>query len=282
MGDGPHLLNDGGQHLKVQRVASSDSRGGMMARSLFWLVLLALLATILFRGPAVGSASDTPLVLQSASPSPTDSVSPTPSASPSPDPNFRRVTLSSSRRHVRVGARVTFTGAVIANRVECRSASRVTLRRVILGTSNSLVVARRRTDAEGRFRFRDTVRWSALYYAVVDRQAGCRRKKSDPEPVFAHVWFKVRVSDATPARDTNFRVSGRVHPNHSDTRVLLQVKRRKRWRSVQRQELSSRSSFSFSLFANWAGRRVIRVKWPKGDRDHEKATSRPIIIRTHA
>ena len=247
-----------------------------MARSPIWLaVLVALLATVLFWVPA-GSARDVPLAMQSGSPSPTQS------ASPSPDPNFRRVTLFASRRHVKVGARVTFNGRVTANRVECRATTPVTLRRLILGTRNPLVVGRKRTDADGGFRFRDTARWSALYTAVVGREAGCPRRKSDPEPVFAHVWFKVRVTDSTPARGTSFRVFGRVHPNHSNTRVLLQLKRRGRWRTIQRQELSSRSSFSFSLFAGWEGRRKVRVKWPKADRDHEKGSSRPIIIRTHA
>lgn len=247
-----------------------------MARSPIWLaVLVALLATVLFWAPA-GSAGDAPLAMQS------DSPSPTPSGSPSPDPNFRRVTLSSSRKHVRVGRRVTFMGTVTANRVECRSATRVTLRRLILGTSNSLVVARRRTDANGGFQFRDTVRWSALYTAVVGREAGCPRRKSDPEPVFAHVWFKVRVSDVTPAREASFRISGSAYPNHSNTRILLQMKRDRRWRTIQRQELSSRSSFSFSIFAGWEGRRKFRIKWPQGDRDHAKGSSRPIIVRTHA
>jgi hypothetical protein len=247
-----------------------------MTRSPIWLaVLVSLLAIALLWVPA-GSAGDDPLAMQSGSPSPT------PSASQSPDPNFRRVTLFASRRHVRVGARVRFSGTVTANRVECRSGTRVTLRRLILGTRNSLVVARRRTDANGSFQFRDTVRWSSLYSAVVGREAGCRRRKSDPEPVFAHVWFKVRVSDVTPARETSFRISGSVQPNHSNTRILLQMKRDRRWRTIQRQELSSRSSFSFSKFAAWEGRRKFRVKWPKGDRDHEKASSRPVIIRTHA
>jgi hypothetical protein len=247
-------------------------------------ILLALLVTALIRIPAGGSGN-IPRVIQSASPSPTGSPSPspspTPTSSPSPDPNFRRVTLSASRRHVKVGRRVRFRGIVRANRAECRVATRVTLRRVILGTSRSLVVASGRTDAEGRFRLRDTARWSSLYTAVVGRDAGCPRRRSDPEPVFAHVWFKVRVTDTTPAMETSFRIAGSVHPNHSGTRVLLQMKRANRWRTIQRQELNSQSSFSFSLFANWEGRRAIRVKWPKGDRDHAKGASRSIVIRTH-
>jgi hypothetical protein len=253
-------------------------------------IVLALLVTALTRVPAVGGDNDAPLVIQSPSPSPTGSPSPSPSPSPSespspepsPNPRFRRVTLSASRRHVKVGRRVRFRGRVIANRPGCSVAARVTLRRLILGTDRSLVVASRRTDADGRFRFRDTVRWSSLYTAVAHREAGCGRRKSDPAPLFAHVWFKITVSDTSPARFTSFRISGRVQPSHPDTRALLQKKRGKRWRTIQRQRLNSQSSFSFVPFANWEGQRAFRVKWPKADRDHEKGASRSILIRTHS
>ena len=236
------------------------------------------------------SPSPTPSESPSASPSPTPSASPSSSPSPTPtpaptptaDPDYRRITLSVSQRRVQVGDRIRLTGRVRANRVECSAASRVTIRQLIFGTSRPVVVDEMTTGQDGRFRSTQTVRWSSAYSAVALRgKASCRREESDPVPVYASVRVGARVSDSTPQRFTNFHIRGRVRPNHADTRVLLQRKRGDRWVTVQRQELLHGSSYSFFPDAQWAGRRVFRVKWPQADRDHAAGVSRKIPVTTH-
>ena len=236
----------------------------------------------LSRLPAAARISDgdRPRAMQ-PSPSPTESASPSPTASPTPtpDPEFRRVEMSVSRRRGSVGRRIVLSGRVTANRPHCMIASPVTIRQRILGTSRSLPVAEVRTGENGGFRARERVRWSSVYTAVAQQEAGCRRELSDPVAVYASVRLSIRISDPHPTRFTNFRVHGRVRPSHPHTDVLLQRRKRDRWITVQRQELSGRSSYSFFPLAGWQGKRHFRVKWPKSDHDHETGTSRSITIR---
>jgi hypothetical protein len=155
------------------------------------------------------------------------------------------------------------------------------IRRLIFGTSRYLEVATATTGSTGEFQIGERVRWSALYSAVARRSEGCGKRKSDPEPVFAHVWFSVKVSDRRPKRFTNFRVHGRVRPNHGDTKVILQEYRGGRWRKLQSGDLSPQSSFSFFPQASWRGKHYLRLRWPQADRDHEAGTSRVLVITTH-
>lgn len=240
----------------------------------------------LVRVPAVaGSSGGThPLAAQTETPSPTPSASasptPTPTPTPTADPQFRRVTLSTSRDRVRVGRRVVFPGHVQANRLECSISSPVTVRRMILGTSKEVPIAETGTDQNGNFRTAERARWSSVYTAVARRNAGCRREVSDPIVVRVSVRFSVRVSDRTPQRHANFRINGRVRPSHPDSEVLLQRLRRDRWVTIQRQPLSPQSSYSFFPLASWQGTRDFRIKWPQADRDHATGASRSITIRT--
>lgn len=226
---------------------------------------------------AAGSSSGpVPLTVQTETPSPTASPSPTPTF----DPRFRRIDLSASRRRVEVGRRVVFSGEIEANRPDCMIDKPVTVRRLIFGTSKRLPVANRRTDQRGRFRVAERARWSSAYTAVAHRREGCRREVSDPVVVYVRARLGIRVDDRTPSRFTNFRVFGRLRPSHRSTEVLLQRQGRRGWSRVQSQELSGRSTYSFFPLADWRGKRVFRVKWPKADRDHETGTSGPITIRT--
>jgi hypothetical protein len=263
----------------------------MRKRSLFVGLFLVSCLVALFHGPlpAIGGSRAAVIrAVQTGSPSPTPTPSPTPSSTssspspmPTPDPSYRQVSLSATRHRVRVGVRTTLLGRVRANDPGCSAASKVTIRRLIFGTNRYLNVAGLTTDANGRFNFSERVRWSSLYSAVAERRQGCARRTSDPVAVYAHVWFNVRVSDSRPKRSSNIRISGRVRPSHANTRVLLQEKRNGRWRTIQREQLSSRSSFSFYPHASWAGERLLRVRWPKGDRDHESWASRELRITTH-
>ena len=243
---------------------------------------------------AAHGTPNVPLALQTESPSPTasGSTSPTPSGSPSPtpsdsptppfDPKFRRVDLSVSRHRVRVGQRVVLSGEVQANRPECAVDKPVTIRRLIFGTNQYLTVAKRRTDRNGEFRVTERARWNSAFKAVAHRRGGCRREVSDPVVVRVRPRLGVRVDNPRPSRFTNFRVYGRLRPSHPSTNVVLQRRGRNRWVTVQRQELSPQSTYSFFPFASWRGERVFRVKWPKADRDHVTGVSRSITVRTTA
>lgn len=247
------------------------------------VVAMMVAATFGTSLPAAAGLSDGggPRAMQ-PSPTPTESASPSPTASPTPtpDPAYRRVDLSVSPRRGSVGRRIVMSGSVSANRPDCSVAAAVTIRRLIFGTSRSLPVARVTTDQSGAFRASERARWSSAYTAVAQRERGCRKEVSDPVAVYASVRFSIRVSDLHPERFANFRVHGQVRPNHPRTEVLLQQRKRDRWVTVQRQELSGRSSYSFFPVAGWRGKRDIRVKWVKADPDHEAGTSRSFSVRT--
>jgi hypothetical protein len=245
--------------------------------------MTALSVWLTYVPAAAGSSSGRPSLVaqtESPTPSPSGSLSPTPSPTPTADPDFRRVTLSVSRHRVRVGRRVVLKGHITANRVECSISSPVTVRRMIFGTSKEVSIAETRTDANGDFRTTERARWSSVYTAVAPRNAGCRREESNPEVVRVNARFSVRISDATPQRQTNFRIHGRLRPSHPGTDVLLQKQRRDRWITIQRQPLSPQSSYSFVPVASWSGKRHFRLKWPQADRDHATGTSRIFTIRT--
>ena len=259
-----------------------------VSKSLAFVAVTAL-AIALFRAPATGalpaalqSPGATPSGSSTPTPTPSGSVSPSPSPSSSDfDPDYRRVRLQPSHRNVRVGRRVEFSGVVGANRIECYAGVKVQLERVISGTQRRLTIDSEETDARGRFRMTDDVRWTSVYYAVATRDNDCTRRESTPEGVRAHVRFNVKVSDRSPQRGANFRIHGRVRPSHPHSTVELQQRRRSRWKTIQRTAISDQSRFSFFPFASWQGKRDFRIKWPKNDRDHETGLSSVVTIRSH-
>ncbi|HYI45528.1 MAG TPA: hypothetical protein VE174_08755 [Actinomycetota bacterium] len=236
------------------------------------------LVGVLVQLPATGgSRPATVNAFQTPSPTPTQTSTPT----PTPNPRYREVSLTASRRKVRVGERITLRGRVQANQPSCSANSTVLIRRLIFGSRRHLEVATVTAEPTGEFKVSERVRWSSVYSAVARRSGSCGKRTSDPEPVFAHVWFSVKVSDARPKRFTNFRVHGRVRPHHGGSKVVLQEFRAGRWRTLQSGDLSPQSSFSFFPVASWKGKHHLRLRWPQADRDHEAGISRVLTITTH-
>ncbi|MDQ3939896.1 MAG: hypothetical protein M3238_00925 [Actinomycetota bacterium] len=137
------------------------------------------------------------------------------------------------------------------------------------------------TNRRGQFEERVTIRRSAEYRAITPATPRCARAKSDSLLVNARARVITFVGDATPERGRNFRVHGRVEPRHPDTRIALQRRKKGDWVTVQAQELSARSTFSFFPLATWKGRRTFRIRWPRGDFDHIAGYGRVFEITTH-
>jgi len=196
-------------------------------------------------------------------------------------PTGRIVGLHASRNSAVWGRTITLFGFVDSS-PRCSERQAVELDRRLRGPNQRWRDFRTTvTNRSGRFEERVTVRRNAEYRAVVPRTPLCARGQSLSRLVKVRVKISVYLSDARPQRGTNFRIYGRVKPNHRGTEIKLQRYENGRWSSWFRQDLSDRSTFSFFPLATWRGDERLRLKWPRADFDHVTGYSRTIIVRTH-
>jgi len=226
--------------------------------------------------------------------SPPATSSPSPGASPTPCPTSpsptatepvgrtgRIVSLHPSRNQTLWGRSITLFGFVESS-PRCSERQVVELDRRFIGPGGRWRDLRTTaTNGSGRFEERIRVYRNAEYRAVLRRTPLCGRGESTSRLVNVRVKVVASLTDATPERGTNFRIYGRVRPDHRSTEIKLQRLKGRRWVTLFRQELSDRSTFSFFPLAGWEGDRRFRVRWPRADFDHVAGSSRVLIVRSH-
>jgi hypothetical protein len=217
----------------------------------------------------------------SASPSPTGTSTGSPTGTgtgPEPD---RTVTLAASKNKVVAGKTVTLSGQVTAAETSCEDNELVEIHRRIHGKQNFQPFAEDATDANGGFQTSILVKKSADYMAVLNAHDDCSEATSNDETVLAKVKLFLAVEDKTVNRGDTVRIKVAIRPQHDGDRVILQVKKGKRWVKFDVDDANKRSIAKFRFPANWDGTKVFRAKWPKQHADHETGKSRRAEIRTN-
>jgi hypothetical protein len=202
------------------------------------------------------SASASPTA--STSPTPTSSPTASPSATPKPSPTpgqpgSKVVTSSIKAKPRRVhykrlfglSGRVTATG-------DCGDSYLVDIRRTVAGQSEAETIATVLTQQDGTWHFESRSKYSAEYSALPTGAADCEGDASSAAKVGVHA--KISLS----ASSCGAEIKGRVAPRYPGTRVDLQRKKGRRFRTIDKTKTDGRSRFG-GLVADCAG--DFRLRW---------------------
>lgn len=200
--------------------------------------------------------------------------------SPIPPSGMRSVNLVASRNTITFDATFRLGGSVTPGAADvpqgCIGDVTVTLFRMVLGESDSEMVATTTTTASGAFKFEGLpADRGANYVAILDQTDGCSEAASQPEPV--NVRKKVTLS-GPPIAGGRVRLKADVEPckGHRGDKVLLQKRKGGRWVTVDRDRSDDRCR---AVFVQEVGRRsVFRAKAPKTDPDHLAGKSPTLVI----
>lgn len=214
-----------------------------------------------------------------SSPTGTATTSPTSSPTSTGPSTNRTVTMAVDRAKVPAGRTVTFSGQILSQDQSCVDNEFVEIRRRVHGTTTSAPFETTATNSEGRFELRTRVKKSATYVAVAPAHDNCRASSSGEVSVLVKVVIQIAASDQTPQRGDRFRLKSSVRPQHDGTTLILQRKKGRRWVTVDKDKLNSRSIASFTVVANF-DRRTFRTKWRSQDDEHETNTSPTVTIRS--
>ena len=237
-------------------------------------------------GPTGFPAENTVCPEPTSTASPTASASASRSATGSPSPSrspsgSRTVTLITSQAQVTFGTPVTLSGQVFSSIDSCEDGEFIRIRRRVHGQTEFGDLTSTTTDASGAFSLEITPTANADYQAVATAHDNCQEASSSAVSVLVKVTITGRANDATPERGTRVVIKGKVSPNHSGTRVVLQRRKGGRWVKVDGEKLNSRSVYNFAFSAGWRRSRTFRVKWPSLDSDHEANQTSGIKVTTH-
>lgn len=214
----------------------------------------------------------------SASPSPTGTTTGSPTGTGPGE--GRTVTLTAARNRVVAGKTVTLSGQVTAADTSCEDNELVEIHRRVHGTPNFRPFAEDATDENGAFQLSVLVKKSADYMALLPAHDDCSQATSNDETILAKVKLFIAVEDKSVGRGDTVRIKVAVRPQHDGTRVILQVKKGKRFVKFDVDKTDRKSIATFRFPANWDGARVFRAKWPKQHDDHETGKSREVTVRT--
>ncbi len=73
-------------------------------------------------------------------------------------------------------------------------------------------------------------------------------------------------------------VSGKVTPNASGAKVVLQRRKNNTWKKVAEDKLDSASKYSFKIKTDFK-KRKFRIRFP-GDKNNEANSTKPFTIET--
>ena len=164
-------------------------------------------------------------------------------------------TLASGTRTASYRRPFTLRGTVTAS--GCTRPEWVEIRRRAAGAATYAPLAEVPTSATGRWRTELSAQRNASYVAVPDAtRCDAEESRTVSVPVRARVTVR---SGRTCTRRT--RVTGAVQPAQPRTKVLLQRRAGKRWKTLSRARLDRRSRFSLRDARCRRGRH--RVIWPR-------------------
>ena len=115
--------------------------------------------------------------------------------------------------------------------------------------------------ADGAWAARLSSTRNATYHVEVPAGGPCAGTSSDEITVKVRAAVEALVLDPRVPQGGCARVKGRVAPNKSGAPVWLQQRIGGRWRSIDSDDLSSSSRFSFPACFDRAGKKSLRVKW---------------------
>ena len=175
-------------------------------------------------------------------------------------------TLAPSSRRASYGRPFTLSGRVTAT--DCLRPEWVEIRRRTAGAAAYAPLAEIATSPTGRWHAEFAAQKNATYVAVPDAtRCGTKVSRAVKVPVRARVVIKsgLACSDRT-------RVKGVVQPAQPGTAVLLQRRVQRRWQTLSRAKLDSRSRFSLRDTSCRRGRH--RVVWPRQGRSNAAGEAR--------
>jgi hypothetical protein len=234
--------------------------------------------------PSETATCPEPMATPTSSPSPSPTPTRTATASPTPTSTVgasRTVTLSASEANVDAGDQVTLNGQVFSSNASCEDTEFVRIRRRVHGTDAFADFSSTTTNADGFYELEITANSSADYMAVAPAHDSCAEGTSQAVTVLAKVKVSISVRDFSPERGAAVVFKGRVTPNHSGTKVVLQRKKGGRWVKVARDALNGKSRYRIEIDADWKRARRFRVKWAEADSDHESGISQVVKVTTH-
>lgn len=217
----------------------------------------------------------------SASPSPTGTATGSPTGTGTGPGEGRTVTLTAARNRVVAGKTVTLSGQVTAADTSCEDNELVEILRRVHGTPNFKPFAEDATDENGAFQLSVLVKKSADYMAIVPAHDNCSQANSNDETILAKVKLFIAVEDKSVNRGDTVRIKVAVRPQHDGSRVILQVKKGKRFVKFDVAKTNRKSIAKFRFPAKWDGARVFRAKWRKQHDDHETGKSREVTVRSN-
>lgn len=229
-----------------------------------------------------GSPTASPTSTSTSTVRPTSTTSPRPTStatrSTTPGQSARTVTLFTSAAKTSYGSRITLSGQVFSSNASCDDVGEsVQLRKRVHGRSSFVDAAAASTDIEGRFSVTVQALQNADYVAVAPAHDQCAEATSPSVTTLVRVKVSAKTSSQRVGQGDRFRISGKVVPKHSG-KIKLQRKEGRRWRGAGSVRLTNRGTFVFQVTASWSGRRAFRVVWPSQDEDHEKGTSKKMVV----
>lgn len=234
-------------------------------------VVCALGASLVAVSHASAGSSDRDVrgssALSSASPSPTPSPTPsvTASTTPSPSPTVIGEVSTSLEAHpqtLRAGSPLHLSGTIRAGSV-CYPPYTITVQRRGVREANYSDVATLIVGADQTWSYATAGRYNVRYRALASSE-GCAGPPSRAAEVLVKV--RIHVRDIERCRIPQ-HVRGWVQPTRSRERVALQVRGRRRWRTIAGDVLDNRSDFD--LVAPRCGE-IYRIVWPVQDARNEQ------------
>ena len=180
------------------------------------------------------------------------------------------------------GDQVDFEGRIFSAAEQCTGNDQfVRLRRRILGTETFEDFKSTLTNANGSFAFPGVeIVYSAEYVAVAPSHDDCATAESSTVKVLARARVSLTPNDKTPERGTLVRLSGKVSPNHKNSKVRLQQRRGGGWETVLGDRLDRGSRYVFEFEATGPKTQRYRVRW-LGSTENEPGTSKELTLKLH-
>lgn len=202
--------------------------------------------------PSTASPSGSP------SPSPSSSTTTSPSSSPTPTVLGQvRTSIYARPRIVRAGSPLHLSGSIRAES-ECFPPYTVTVQRRPVDSNRYVDVAQVTAGADQSWSYSTAGKYNASYRAFV-RTADCAGAAS--RAAYVLVRARIHVHDTHRCRAPQ-AIHGWIQPVRSHEVVLLQVRGKRRWKTIGSDGLDSHSRFALSAPLC---RVIYRILWPVQD-----------------
>lgn len=210
---------------------------------------------------ASGSPTATPSSSPTASSSPssgsTASSSPTSGGSTQPGgPKPKMATsVAADRLEVNFNQPFVVQGRVTSENATCKPTS-VILSKRVHGSDAFAELGKTEVGDDGSWALDVTSEVNAAYMAKVQDTSACTGESSAPVDVLVRAKLAVQVPQRCSKRGT---VVGRVFPNQSGTRILLEARAGSNWTPLDRKTVGEQSAFKLQFHK--CGSRSFRVRW---------------------